>query len=183
MEHQTTRRPDLPLSDENGFALLEYDCWRCQRSGWASEPVVDLYRAADLRLLCLPCHAPERWKWRVDEQGREYLQPLPRPRTTTKRYGDAEAQELEMRHAELFDRLERRATLRDVLANVTDELSRVDTRIASLEALLPTLQSKVSAIQTDPHLDARRRADALRAQIVKLEASLAGERRPGSGTY
>ena len=172
---QEGRRPDIPMVDGFGFNLVEYDCAKCARTGYVAEQVVAIYRARELRLHCLPCQSPERWKWRLEaETGRETLVPLqPGKKPATEQYGEREARELELRHYELTEARERQRFLRDALENTTTELVRVDARVAALEIELPELAGKVASIQSDPDRAKRQKLVEMRRQLANLEEDCA----------
>ncbi len=184
-DEQPAQPNRLGLTDDLGDELLEFNCWKCQRADYAARDTIEIYKRRELRLLCIACQHPEKFKWTRDsETGREYLQPLAAkkapPRKRAELPGEAAERELELRQNELRGLRLRRPELEELKAKVDRELEYNVARTAELEATtLPELVKAVSVFQTDVHRDARVKIEQLRAQIAHLEAELGKKSKGG----
>lgn len=151
-------QPTPPGKDEVGYELVPYVCWKCNVADHMSPHVAEAYQRH--RVLCLPCQAPHRWKWKTNpDTGERFLYPDPRGRQPRKRLGEDERQTLERRATELLDLQLRRDFLRETILKMQAELSDIEPRIVALTVKeLPAAQDALVAIETDPQLAIKQKA-------------------------
>lgn len=157
--------PVGPGRDDLGNELKPFTCRKCGVLDHAPEAMIEIQNRWGV--LCLPCKAPWRYKWRRDpETGAVFLFPTPGGGKPRSRLGEPERAHLESKASEMLDLTLRRDFLRSTILKMQLELSHLEPRLASLVLNeVPLAQVAVETIEHDPKLEQKQLAADLAHDI------------------
>lgn len=159
---------------EFGYELVPYKCAQCGVEDHAVDETVEVYRRNGHRLRCLPCMAPDRWRWRVEDDVRVLI--AKRPPATRRRLTPVETAEvaLERLTCEITDRRLRRARLYEIQASIDVELVQIQERLDVLPGLIADAQKALRALATDPHRRTKEQLVDVVRELERLRQELDG---------
>lgn len=161
--------------------MMVTTCSRCSRQFHVHEEVVLKFSATE-RILCLPCSAPERWKWdRNEETGALYETPVRRPVPKNIRIdrvyapGEEEALLLQEKQLSLISAKTRLPELVDAVNRLSETIAAYRVVIAKAPEEIKALQALISAAMTDPQRGVRHQVAKLKRALLEAQQQEAAE--------
>jgi hypothetical protein len=152
--------------------MMRSDCPKCKRPFHVHALKVEENATMDYRIWCLPCESPERWEWKRFPDGTYKLfdRETPRRRLDVEKDrlfmpGELEKQQLRDKQLQLVAAKGRLPELQQALVNLTGAIEITKAELEILPAEIETLETLVSAAQTDPLRETR-------FKLAKREAKL-----------